>query len=285
MTNAPDESRQYPIAILDVFAEQRLAGNQLAVVHDAADLSTAQMQAIARETNFSETTFVLSHTAGQAEVRIFTPVRELPFAGHPTVGTAWELTRGVGEIVLNLKAGPVTVEFADGIGWMTPPAVTFSGELDTEAAASLLGLNTDQIGTSTPVALAEVGPRFVLIPVRDLASLRQAALQVEARRALLDQGVPVDSIFLFTDEPYATEADYAARMFFEASGIREDPATGSANTAFAAYLLRHHGALGEVIVDQGVEMQRPSRLYLRVGHPLQVGGRVQPVITGSLRLE
>lgn len=274
----------YPLAIVDVFAEQKLSGNQLAVLQEAATLTTAQMQAIARETNFSETTFVLSHQQGMADVRIFTPVQELPFAGHPTLGTAWQLTGGQGRIVLNLAAGPVPVEFVDGLGWMTPPPVTFNGELDVDNAAALIGLSPAQIARQLPVEMAEVGPEFVLIPVQDLNALRQVQLQAEVRQTLLDQGVPARSVFVFSAEAYDNSAHYAARMFFDASGIREDPATGSANTAFAAYLFKHLGAQGVVIVDQGVEMQRASRLYLQVEPQIKVGGRVQPVFQGTIHL-
>ncbi len=106
--------RVFPISIIDVFAERPLAGNQLAVVHQASSLSDDEMQAIARETNFSETTFVTRHAGDQADVRIFTPAWELPFAGHPTVGTAWELTRGTGNITLNLGLGPLQTPPAPG---------------------------------------------------------------------------------------------------------------------------------------------------------------------------
>ena len=112
------------LTIVDVFAEQPLAGNQLAVVQDCGSLSDEGMQAIAREMNFSETTFVMREGDAEADVRIFTPAAELPFAGHPTVGTAWVLSGGAGSITLNLKAGPVPVSFDSGIGWMTPAAGT-----------------------------------------------------------------------------------------------------------------------------------------------------------------
>ncbi len=278
----------YPISIVDVFAEQPLSGNQLAVVHQAASLSSRQMQAIALETNYSETTFVLAQDEGSARVRIFTPVQELPFAGHPTVGTAWVLSGGSGQITLELGVGPVTVEFADGIGWMTPPEVAFTGSLETQLAADLVNLDTGDLSTRLPLELAEVGPKFLLLPVKDLAALRAARLNADLHARLVAEGLDVQCVFLFSEQPYADgavaggAADYAARMFFNSGGIREDPATGSANTAFAAYLRKHLGLLGEVTVDQGVEIGRPSRLYLRVQDTLQVGGRVQPVIEGTL---
>ena len=277
-------TRTYPISIIDVFAESRLAGNQLAVVHDAAGLSDAEMQAIALEMNYSETTFVIERSARRARVRIFTPAFELPFAGHPTVGTAWELTRGEGSITLELNVGPVTVDFNDGVGWMTPPPVQFKGSLEVSTAAQLVGLPEAACGTDLPIELAEVGPQFLLLPVKDLASLKACDLDVELHRRLLAEGLGVQCVFVFTSEAYGDDADYASRMFFESAGKREDPATGSANSAFAAYLRKHRGELGDVVVDQGVEINRPSRLYLKVAEPLQVGGRVQPVIRGELQL-
>ena len=273
-------SRSYPIHMVDVFAEARLAGNQLAVVEDAATLTDAEMQAIARETNFSETTFVLAHEGDRATVRIFTPGFELPFAGHPTLGTAWALTEGQRPITLELPVGPVEVVFEAGIAWMTPPAVSFLEPMAAEDAAALLGLESTRLSARWPIECATVGPTFLLVPLADLDALRSIRLNnaLFARH----QDTAAFSVFAFTDEAYGPDADFAARMFFDAGGVREDPATGSANTAFAAYLEKHRGALGRVVVDQGVEMLRPSRLYLDVGDPLRVGGRVVPVIRGEL---
>ncbi len=277
-------ARTYPITIVDVFAEAKLAGNQLAIVDEADTLSGEEMQAIALETNYSETTFVIARSPERATVRIFTPAWELPFAGHPTVGTAWHLCAGAGSITLDLPVGPVGVEFVDGIGWMTPPEVTFNGDLDRETAARLINLPVASLASDFPVTLAEVGPRFVLIPVHGLDALRSARLNGDLHAELLAEGLGVQCVFVFSAEAYGPDADFASRMFFDSAGIREDPATGSANTAFAAYLRRERGALGGVVVDQGVEMNRPSRLYLDVGETLRVGGKVQPVIRGTLTL-
>ncbi len=274
----------HPIAIVDVFAERPLAGNQLAVVLDAADLSSEQMQAIALEMNFSETTFVLSQSPGRATVRIFTPTSELPFAGHPTLGTAWVLSEGAGSIVLDLPAGDVPVAFDDGLGWMVPPEVSFGGELPRAQVAELVGLQPEDFDDNLPMELAEVGPKFVLAPVRTLAALRAVRIDGGAFQALFGAGDGVHSVFLFTAEGYSDDVDFAVRMFFESAGVREDPATGSANAAFAAYLRRHLGNVGPVLVDQGVEIGRPSRLYLEVADVLRVGGKVQSVVRGEIAL-
>jgi trans-2,3-dihydro-3-hydroxyanthranilate isomerase len=269
------------LTIVDVFAEKPLAGNQLAVVRNVGDLSGDAMQDIAREMNFSETTFVTSEGDGRASVRIFTPAWELPFAGHPTLGTAWVLSGGQGRCVLELAAGDVPVEFADGIGWITPPPVVLGDSMDARSAAQLVGLTPDQLDPSHPIRFAEVGPKFILIGLKSLDALRAAKLDEALHQRYLAEGFGVQCVFLFTAEAYGPDADYASRMYFHSGNLREDPATGSANSAFAAYLRALRGGEFEVVVDQGVEMKRPSRLYLRVGEVLQVGGRTQPVASGQ----
>lgn len=281
------QGKRYRLEIVDVFAEQPFAGNQLAVVFDAAELSDVQMQTIARETNFSETTFVLSDEGDLAKVRIFTPGSELPFAGHPTLGTAWALTRGRHGIVLDLAGGRVPVEFTGGIAWMIPPAVEFKGGIPRADAAALLGLDADDLDPDGSVDIAIVGPGFVLVPIKDLPTLQSAQFDLDqldriCAKHKLDKAV--HSVFAFTSQAYSADADFAARMFFNAGGAREDPATGSANACFAAYLYARTGIAEHVVVEQGFEIQRPSRLYLETGDMLRVGGKVQPVFEGHITI-
>lgn len=273
-----------PFQIVDVFAEQAYAGNQLGVVAEASDLTTAQMQAIAHELNFSETTFVTSVGDGSAEVRIFTPDRELPFAGHPTLGTAWVLRGDRSRYVLELGVGSVPVDFVGDLAWMTCPPSSLGETMDRRTAARLVGLSPGEIARELPVQLASNGPDFVIIPVVGLDALQSVAIDRDLRDRLLGEGLPLECLFLFSEEPYDDSANYAARMFFDSRGLREDAATGSANAVFAAYLLRYCGPLGEVVVEQGVEIQRPSRLYLKVAEPLQVGGKVHAVAQGTIRV-
>ncbi len=267
--------------IVDVFAESPFAGNQLAVVRDCAHLGTQAMQAIAREMNFSETTFVVAERERDADVRIFTPVTELPFAGHPTLGTAWVLAAAKRErYTLNLPIGSVPVSFEDGLAWLEAPPVDLGEPVPPRAAAAVLDLAIDDLANAFPSRFAAVGPRFALIGVRSLAALRRAK-PVTAIHEQLAQGDFL-GIFAFANEPYSPDADFAARMFFDAGGWREDPATGSANAAFAAYLATR-GRSGAVTVEQGFEMLRPSRIHLDIGpsgNAYRVGGKVQPVLSG-----
>ena len=268
-------------AIVDVFAERPLEGNQLAVVRDCAELDTPAMQAIALEMSFSETTFVVAEREHDADVRIFTPTTELPFAGHPTLGTAWVLGRHQGEFALNLEAGRVRVTFAeDGIAWMQPPTVALGQTLPTATSAALLQLVETDLAPAYPSRSAAVGPHFALIGLRSLEALRRASPPGRDVRSPLDSSQPL-FVFAFTDEAHTPEGDFAARMFFDANGWREDSATGSANTAFAAYL-RALGHGGAFVVEQGYEMGRRSRLYLDVGADILVGGKVHPVMSGKL---
>lgn len=263
--------------IVDVFAERPLSGNQLAVVRGAGHLDSATMQAIALETNFSETTFVIEERSDEARVRIFTPARELPFAGHPTLGTAWVLGRDRDSYSLDLAAGRVHVSFdAAGVAWMHPPPVEFGGALSTQSAAALLGLSPDDIDARHPCRFATIGPCFALVGVKGLDALRRARVRTDVydRIARADEF----GVFVFAEGAYNDDAHYAARMFHH-GGLREDPATGSANTAFAAHL-RSLGVSARVVVEQGFEIGRRSRLYLDVGDTIRVGGKVRPVLTG-----
>jgi trans-2,3-dihydro-3-hydroxyanthranilate isomerase len=270
------------LIVVDVFAERPFAGNQLAVVLDAASLSRAQMQAIALETNFSETTFVTGTAPGTADVRIFTPTSELPFAGHPTLGTAWVLAAGAPEQTLNLAAGAVPVRFEAGVAWMTPPPVRFDEGIGPERAAALLGLPRTALDDAFPIRFAAVGPRFLLVGVEDQNALTSLRID-EGLLAGLSRAGELFSVFAFCRETTDPETDFAARMFFSAAGgLREDPATGSANTAFAAYLQILGEGSGSAVVEQGVAMNRPSRLYLRYADGIEVGGRVQEVLRGRL---
>lgn len=277
------------LSIVDVFAETPLAGNQLAVIQDAAALASSRMQDIAREMNFSETTFVLRATNERAEVRIFTPSHELRFAGHPTLGTAWVLGRDRTDFTLDLPIGPVAVSFdpvtttnPSSICWMTPPQPSLTPFLgQAESAAGLVGLTPGDLHAAYPPTLVSIGPNFLLIGVKDEATLARARFDLQVRAQFYGQDIAADSAFVFCP---GSATDYSARMFFDVNGVREDPATGSANSGFAVYLRDHCGiAPGQYVVAQGDKMRRPSRIYLDLQKAsYRVGGRVQAVATGEL---
>lgn len=283
--------------LVDVFAERPCAGNQLAVVvgADPGQWPTERMQAFAREMNFSETTFASpSPVDGAFDVRIFTPAEELPFAGHPTLGTAWVLGRffggGTEGLSLRLGVGVIPVEFDDGeygeLVRMRPRAPELGAVVDGAAMAAHLGIDASAIDSRHPCRRVSIGVEFVIVPLRDLASLSAAAPKS------LPAGEPgrMLGVLAFSPEPHEPGGDLSARMFFEAFGIREDPATGSAAACLAAYLSSQRYFGGERVkarVQQGYEMGRPSCLYIgaeRQGDALSVhvAGKVVLIARGQL---
>lgn len=265
-------------ALVDVFAERPYTGNQLAVIRDAGGLDSATMQTLAREMDFSETTFVLDEGAESATVRIFTPAEEMPFAGHPTLGTAYVLREGSDAYTLSLRAGEVPVRFEGHLAWMRPPTPEIGAGLDRALAARIVGLDARELASGLEPCRLYSGAPYFLVPLASLEAL--ARVRVDA--ALLAAEGLDGSVFAVCRGAHSADADFAARMhFFDGTRMREDPATGSANSAFGAYL----GMLGERgrrVVEQGFELGRPSRVYLEIGATLEVGGKVQPVAAGTL---
>jgi trans-2,3-dihydro-3-hydroxyanthranilate isomerase len=280
--------------ILDVFAEEKYAGNQLAVVRGGADLSEEVLQKIALEMNYSETTFVLSdeETGGGYDVRIFTPGGEVPFAGHPTLGTAYVirheiLAQPVDRIILNLKAGKVPVTFGDVI-WMRQLAPTFGTTLDPTLTAQVLNLQTTDVDDRFPVQEVSTGLPALIVPLENLDSLQRCKVDWER---YLELAGPGKNLYVFCPESHANgPGDLSARMFANDLGVPEDPATGSAAGCLAGYLVEHR-YLGtdpvNVRVEQGYEIRRPSLLYLQAEREgeetsVHVGGKVQMVARGAL---
>jgi trans-2,3-dihydro-3-hydroxyanthranilate isomerase len=300
--------RSYEFAQVDVFTDRVFGGNPLAVFPEATGLSGVEMQAIAQEMNLAETTFVLSPSRADcvARVRIFTPARELPFAGHPTLGTAYVLAgrgrlpaggsaaleEGVGPVPVRLEGDPVGPSFI----WMRHPAATFGPPLEERGAvAAALGLAEPDLLAGAPIMVGSTGVSFLYVPLRDRAAVDRAAADAPAlRRVCADPAVVV--VFLFAPEP---EADppagrVYARMFAPEAGIVEDPATGSASGPLGAYLVRH-GLVASadevrIVSEQGTRMGRQSFLHVRVrrrgerGEEIEVGGGVVPVLEGVLHL-
>ncbi len=302
-------NRLRPFHIVDVFADEKFAGNQLAVVRNAIDFPEADLQRFAREMNFSETTFVMineNELMGRPEipfkVRIFTPRVELPFAGHPTLGTAFViqqyiLRKKVPNITLDLKVGPIEVrpeyeEGGDGVKllWMKQNEPKFSkSRFSPQQAARILGLQRSDIDSQFLIQEVSTGIPFILVPLSSMKALKKCSVSRERYFALI-QKTKAKSILVFAPGSHGTASKLSVRMFSEYFGVPEDPATGSANGCLAAYL-SHYKYLGsdrvDIQVDQGFEMGRPSTLFLRTSPEgkkvnVEVGGHVVPVAEGAL---
>ena len=292
--------------ICDVFTEKRFGGNQLAVLPQATGLSDRQMQQIAREFNFSETTFVFpsdTHTRG---VRIFTPTQELPFAGHPNIGTAFVLatlgefgaiTEEVTTVVFDEKAGPVPIDIQRKKGFIwseltAPQQVSLGKTASVEKVARAVSLSTADIITTThQPQVASIGFPFLFVELTDRMALERARPVVDGLEALVSDGMPPD-VHLYTRS--ADEFDIRARMFAPIDGIPEDPATGSANVSLAAMLSHYDPARDGNFayrIAQGVEMGRPSILHARtikqdgVVVVAKIGGASVMVSEGSFEVD
>lgn len=286
--------------IVDVFAEARYSGNQLAVFLNAGRLPDEEMQRIAKEMNYSETTFIVSAKMKDNgyRVRIFTPEREVPFAGHPVIGTAYVILREVvkkpiKKIKLNLEAGqvPVAIKYRDGDAdkiWMKQPEPVFGDTFDIKEVAEALNLPPAAIDGRFPVQDVSTGLPFIIVPLKTLNDVRSARIERDKYYALI-KGISAKAIFIFSPETYETENDLNARMFADYYGISEDPATGSANGCLAGYLAKYRYFGDESVsiqVEQGYEIGRPSLLYLRAedtdGHiEVHVGGKVVMIAQGE----
>ncbi len=294
-------SRPYRYLVVDVFTEVPFAGNPLAVFPDAVGLTDREMQTIARELNLSETSFVFAPVDARsaARLRIFTPSREVDFAGHPTIGSAFALVSlarvlpSETEFVLEENVGPVPIRLerrADPFfAWLRTPPISFGATFDREAAAAMLGLSAADLLGELPVREAGAGNPFMYVPLRDAAAVDRAQIDVAAL-ARLGRNSAAVGVFLFAP---AAGGVYA-RMFAPRSGVAEDPATGSATGPLGAYLVEH-GLLERrdglrFINEQGVKMQRRSlihgRLNVRNGvlESVDVGGSAVRVIEGTIEL-
>jgi trans-2,3-dihydro-3-hydroxyanthranilate isomerase len=293
----------YPIHIVDVFTDRALAGNQLAVVLDAADIPADVMQRVAREMNFSETTFVMppSRPGRAAKVRIFTPGIEMQFAGHPTVGTAWVLaTQGLvpgGKLEFTLEegVGPVPVRGERGPGglmfWMTHPPLTF-GEVidDRKRIAAALGVGEGDLVADIPMQVASTGNEFLYVALKDARAVDSAESDT-ARVASGFEGRKPYPVFLFA----AVGGDRLySRMFAHTFGIAEDPATGSGSGPLGAFAVKYglvpRSQRVSITSEQGTKMGRRSSVHIGLEYGadediptrIEVGGAVMPVVSGTL---
>lgn len=283
-------SRRFPFVQVDVFSSKPLEGNQLAVFLDGRDASTAEMQALAREMNFSETTFVIpdpnAAPSDPVRVRIFTVEEELPFAGHPTLGTATVLRGGSGadRIVLGLNVGPIPVTFEDGpegaFGEMRQRDPDFGAVHAREEVARAIGVEIDDIDPALPIQTVSTGVAFAMVPLRRLATLRQLKMNWSRAAEYLERS---DAKFFYTvcRETEDAKARLHARMIFYNG---EDPATGSAAGCCAAWMTANGVAQPDerVLIEQGIECKRPSKIYVRAD---KEGETVKNVCVGGYTVE
>ena len=291
---------EIPFVTYDVFTETSFGGNPLAVFPDARGIDPGRMQTIAREFNLSETTFV-TPVEGQPlrrRVRIFTPASELPFAGHPTVGTAialaecgafaWSRSEPALTITLEEEAGPVPVRIEGRAGGplhatLTAPRLPERGPEGPEASglARVLGLPKDRLSTSLAPACWSSGVRFCCVPLRDAEALAAIQLDLAAWRELMAEAW-AKPVYAFAIDDPRRGRDIRARMFAPSLGVAEDPATGAAAVALAGYLADAQEVPGEGTtswsIRQGVEMGRPSRLALEADF---AGGKLRAVRLGG----
>ena len=287
--------------ILDVFAQEPLAGNQLATFLETAALSDEEMQCLAREMNYSETTFIRSAVPreGGYDVRIFSPSKELPFAGHPTLGTAYliqqEIVRApVDRIVINLKSGAVPVDFTYREGqvdllWMHQSEPSFDQILDPIPVLSTLSLDRSDLDERLPIQDVSTGLPFLIVPLVSLAAVRRATINREALFRLIET-TRAKAVLVYAPFAESPENDLTVRVFTDYYGVPEDPATGSANGALAAYLCQYQALGGQEVaarVEQGAAVGRPSLLFLRAKLQdgriaVSVGGKVQRFARGTV---
>jgi len=300
---------------LDVFTDRPFEGNQLAVFPDPQGLSTADMQAIAREMNFSESTFIFppedaaaAARGGRARMRIFTPGSELPMAGHPTIGSTFALAAegtiapGTKDFVFELGVGPtpVSLDWSDGalaFAWMTQLLPAFGDTIaDRAAFAAAVGVDEHELVAGLPLEVITCGVPYLFVPLTSREAVDRVSIERRAlSRCYQDAGIEEQAVFLFTTaggpDGSSVETVYS-RMLAPSFGISEDPATGSASGPLGCYLVHHEivssEAAGNMLSLQGVAMGRPSRIYISIDARdggitrVRVGGQAVMVGRGEL---
>ncbi len=281
--------------IVDVFAENKYEGNQLAVFIPDRKIETAEMQKIAREINFSETTFIIAglQDNGGYDVKIFSPDSELPFAGHPTLGTAYVIKNVLDrsesrKIKLNLPVGQIPVVFENQYAWMTQNQPEFGANVEIDRIAAALQINREDINTDFPIQVVSTGLPSVIVHLNSLDAVSRCKINHRAYADLLNDMGDVN-LLVFTPETASPENDINVRLYMPIPGYLEDPATGSANGNLAGYLLEHNFFHANEInyrVEQGAFMGRPSLLKIKAQKSddhflIQVGGRVFVIAEGK----
>jgi trans-2,3-dihydro-3-hydroxyanthranilate isomerase len=288
--------KKLPFYILDVFTEKKYAGNQLAVFRGAGGIPSEVMQSIAREINFSETTFILSDEQSNSgfDVRIFTPKEEVPFAGHPTLGTAHvihsKILQGMSnDVILNLKVGQIPVAFTqDGYGWMKQIQPTFGQQHKPEILANILGIDVFDIDGRFPIQEVSTGLPFYIVPLKTLTTLKSIKVDKDSYFNLIKDSA-AKGILVFCPEVHEPHNNVSVRVFVDYYGVPEDPATGSGNGCLAGYLVKYRYFGTDSInirSEQGYEIGRPSLLLLKANQSndfinISVGGKSVIVAEGN----
>ncbi|GIN79129.1 MULTISPECIES: PhzF family phenazine biosynthesis protein [Bacillus] len=284
--------------LVDVFAETKYTGNQLAVFKAEKNLSSDKMQKIAREINFSETTFILGKQENSGyDVRIFTPEKEIPFAGHPTLGTAFIIkneieTEPSSSVILNVRAGAIPVSFDKGedqIIWMKQNPPVFNRTFDKEMMAEVLGIDTCDMDLDFPIQEVSTGLPAVIVPLNSLSAVKKCKINKDRFEAFMKETEA--SLLVFSTETYHEQNHINTRVFCDCLSVPEDPATGSAIGDLAGYLL-HHGYFNQndlsIRAEQGYEINRPSLLYIEAhttenSIEIHIGGNVHLIAKGTWR--
>jgi trans-2,3-dihydro-3-hydroxyanthranilate isomerase len=284
-------------SIVDVFSQGKYTGNQLAVFKNAENLSDIKMQQIAKEINYSETTFILSDTKKNNgyDVRIFTPNEEIPFAGHPALGTAYIIQNEIiGEptekIILNFKAGQIPVSFdkPERIFWMKQNRPAFGCTLDANKVSAVLNLDKEYIDNRFPIQEVSTGLPVIIVPLRSLEANKKVRMNKEKYYELIEH-TDAKAIMVFSTETYNVDNHLNVRDFADYFGIPEDAATGSSNGCLASYLVKYRYFDKSKInlrVEQGYEMNRRSLLFLKANDEngeitVLVGGKVEKIAQGE----
>ncbi|MCR8868408.1 PhzF family phenazine biosynthesis protein [Peribacillus frigoritolerans] len=284
-------------SIVDVFSNGKYTGNQLAVFKNAGNIPDKEMQQIAKEINFSETTFILSDSKndGGYDVRIFTPNEEVPFAGHPTIGTAYIIQNEVLEapldnIILNFKGGQITVSFnnQEELLWMKQNQPTFGRILETDKISEVLNIHKENIDDRFPIQEVSTGLPVLVVPLKSLDAVKKVKINREKYFELIEH-MDAKAIMVFSPETYDSKNDLNVRDFADYYGIPEDAATGSSNGCLAAYLVKYgyfERSEIDIRVEQGYEIERPSLLFLKASDDngeidVHVGGKVVKIAQGE----
>lgn len=270
---------QFSYFTVDVFTSERFGGNQLAVFPDAREIPESSLQKIAREFNFSETTFVYppDNKENDCKVRIFTPGIEVPMAGHPTIGAVYVLLnmgfikpKNNNYLILEEKVGDIRVDFMKGnTGFhsitMSQPLPKFGPiEKNLGLIAGLLSIRIEDINQNIPVQSVSCGNNFLFIPLLHLTVMHQISVKNDLLKSVKSQ-IDSTELFVFTPETIYPDSDFHCRMFAPLFGVTEDPATGSAAGPFGCYLVKNNiSAKKEFVIEQGFEMMRPSFLKVKI---------------------